>query len=278
MESFNPVLDLSRPFLPEALAGLASVRALDGDDRRRMNQIHASSYLHIFDVLETCIGDAAHAQAARDEAARDALVPLLRLGTFDHDELFHAFERAFEDAFPVAPRLVGRPVDLDAMLDAAEPLSLLVLALHLKLVTQQHYLACVRGAEGLEPSFVRVLKDHWCMECAARDATTDLQHAITHTARGRVPAAMRDYEELVFGADDMLRCQCELDVETLEACRGADLSPVDREAVLDAQLAAHRKTFLSLGIVNAGFLYAIRSLGPAAPATLAGIVRRLRAA
>ena len=45
-------LDLTRCFLPEALAGLAPIRALDIDDRRRLNQIRACSYLHLFDVFD----------------------------------------------------------------------------------------------------------------------------------------------------------------------------------------------------------------------------------
>jgi hypothetical protein len=88
------------------------VRELAEDDRRRMNQIRAASSLHIFDVFETCLADAARAHAMHDVDSRDTLVPLLRLDAFDHNEL----------------------------------------------VTQQHYIACVRGDEGLEPSFVKVLK------------------------------------------------------------------------------------------------------------------------
>lgn len=285
-----PSLDLSLPFLPEALAGLSTVRALDDEeDRRRMNQIRAVSYLHIFDLFETCLADAARAHAMRDVDARDVLVPLLRLDVFDHNELFHGFERAFQQSFPVAPSLVPRPTDLDQILREAAPLSLLILALHLKLVTQQHYLACVRGDEGLEPSFVKVLKDHWMVECGRAHATGSsssdrsslttstlaIQHALARGTPGRVPAALRDYRRIVFTSDDVLRRQSALDVATLEAARGASLSPSNREAVLAAQFAAHRKTFITYGIVNAAFVYATRSLGPTAPAMLAGVVSAL---
>lgn len=269
-------LDLSRPFLPEALAGLSAVRALDEDDRRRLNQIRAASYLHVFDCLETCLADAVRVQATRDVDARDTLVPLLRLDAFDHSELFRRFERSFEESFPVPPKLVDRPADLDEVLRTAVPLSLLIVALHLKLVTQQHYLACVRGDEALEPSFVRVLKEHWAMECgSSRSASSSLaiQQALGAALPGRVPAALRDYRRIVFASDDVLRRQSELDVETLEMVRSGLLS--DRDAVLEAQFAAHRKTFITVGIVNAAFVYAMRSLGPTAPAMLAGVVSAL---
>jgi len=271
-------LDLSRAFLPEALAGLAAVRALDSDDRRRMNQIRAVSYLHLFDQLETCLADAARAQGTRDMDARDTLVPLLHLDSFDHNELFHGFERAFERTFPVQPKLVPRPADLDEILSVAAPLSLLVVALHLKLVTQQHYLACVRGDESLEPTFVKVLKEHWAMECGrprSASSTLAIQQALGAALPGRIPAALRDYRRIMFVCDDVLRRQAELDVQSLEATREDKLAASERQAVVDAQFAALRKTFITFGIVNAAFVYAMRALGPTAPAMLAGVVSAL---
>ena len=92
-----------------------------------------------------------------------------------------------------------------------------------------------------------------------------------------MPSALRDYRSLVFACDDVLRRQAELDVATIEDVRGAPLSVGDRQAVVVAQVAAHRKTFLTIGIVNATFVYAMRTLGPTAPAMLAGIVAALSA-
>jgi hypothetical protein len=271
-------LDYSRCFLPEALAGLAPVRALGADDRVRLNQIRAGSYLHLFDVFETALGEAARASAAKDVDSRDLLAPLIRFDAFDHNELFRSFEHEFARTFPVRPRLLPKPEDLHRALADASPLALLVLALQLKLVTQQHYLACVRGHEGLEPHFVRVLKDHWSVECGTSRtcaSTLAIQRALASALPGRIPAALRDYRLLVFTCDDVLARQAELDVTTLELVRGANLGPTDRKVVLDCQITAHRKTFLTVGIVNAAFVYAMRSLGPSAPAMLAGVVSAL---
>lgn len=275
-------LNLNQSFLPEALAGLSNVAVLHGEvERRRMNQIRAASYLHLFDLLETCVAEAARAHAMRDIDARDMLAPLLRLDVFDHNEMFHEFERAFEESFPVSPKLVPRPRDLDEVLDGAVPLSLLILALHLKLVTQQHYLACVRGDESLEPHFVKILKEHWSMECGrSRSAespspTHAIQQALAAVLPGRVPAALRDYRRIVFCLDDVLCRQSELDVETLESLGSRPLSTSDHETLASAQLDALRKTFITFGIVNAAFVYAMRTLGPTAPATLAGVVSAL---
>jgi hypothetical protein len=273
-------LDLSRPFLPEALAGLSSVRLQD-DARREMNQIRAASYLHTFDTFETALVDAVRIHATHGEDERDILAPLLPLDTFDHHELFRGFETTFASAFPVSPKVLPRPRDLDEILRSAVPLSLLILALHLKLVTQQHYLACVRGDEGLEPTFVSVLKAHWTMECGrsapgehAGSRTQAIQQSLAGAPRGRIPAALRDYKRIVFTCDDVLRRQSELDVATLEEMRGP-LSVSERASLLEAQVAAHRNTFITFGIVNAAFVYAIQSLGPAASAMLAGMVSSL---
>lgn len=276
-------LDLSRRFLPEALAGLAPVRALDETDRRRLNQIRACSYLHLFDTFEHSLGAVARERSRLDIEVRDVLAPLLHLDCFDHHDLFFSFEKEFADVFPVQPRLVPLPADFAKTLTHAAPLSLLVLALHFKLVTQQHYLACVRGDESLEPRFVRLLKDHWCVECGGTTGTTtcgsvlSIQQALGKALPGRIPSALRDYRLLVFACDDVLRRQAELDVATLEDVRGHALSAGDRTAVVAAQVAAHRKTFLTVGIVNAAFVYAMRSLGPTAPAMLAGVVSALSA-
>lgn len=271
-------LDLSRCFLPEALAGLAPIRALTQDDRRRLNQIRADSYLHLFDLFECALADAARARAAQDADAREVLAPLIRFDAFDHNELFRSFEADFARTFPVAPKLLSDAGELGRALAEASPLALLVLALHLKLVTQQHYLACVRGDEGLEPRFVRVLKDHWSLECGSSQTCASglaIQRALASALPGRIPAALRDYRLLVFATDDVLTRQAELDVTTLEMARGAELGRAERASVVDGQIAAHRKTFLTVGIVNAAFVYAMRSLGPSAPAMLAGVVSAL---
>lgn len=271
-------LDMSRCFMPEALAGLAPLRVLGPGDHRRLNQIRASSYLHLFDVFETSLAGVARERARADVETREVLAPLLQLDCFDHHELFASFESALSLSFPVRPRLIDEPTDLVRTLAHSSPLSLLVLALHLKLVTQQHYLACVRGAETLEPHFVRLLKHHWGVECGGTrklNSALAIQEALGRALPGRVPAALRDYRLLVFSCDDVLRRQAELDVATLEEARGKPLAPSDRTSVLAAEVAAHRKTFLTVGIVNAAFVYAMRSLGPTAPSMLAGVVSAL---
>jgi hypothetical protein len=271
-------LDLSRRFLPEALAGLGTVRDLGVVDQRRLNQIRGVSYLHMFETFERALGTAARERSAADPEARAALGPLLDDDTFDHHDLFAAFEAEFFGAFPSAPRLVPPPSDLAQALAVASPYALLVLALHLKLVTQQHYLACVRGDERLEPHFVRLLRSHWEVECGLErtaGSVAALQRALARALPGRVPAVLRDYRLLVFVCDDVLRRQAVLDVDALGDARGAPLVGEQRANVLSAETVAHRKTFLTVGIVNVAFVYAMRSLGPTAPAVLAGIVAAL---
>lgn len=278
LPKLGPSLDMNRRFLPEAMAGLASVAVLEDKDRRLLNQIRACSYVHLFDVFETSLGTVARERARLDVEVRDVLAPLLRLDTFDHHELFSAFESAFSSAFPVRPRRIPFPDDFALTLAHVTPLSLLVLALHLKLVTQQHFLACVRGDENLEPHFVRLLREHWDIECGApktHGAVLEIQQALGRALPGRVPSALRDYRLLVFSCADVLRRQTELDVTTLEDARGRSLPPDDRSLVVAAQVAAQRETFLTDGIVNAAFVYAMRSLGPTAPSMLAGVVAAL---
>jgi hypothetical protein len=92
-----------------------------------------------------------------------------------------------------------------------------------------------------------------------------------------VPSTLRDYRLLVFACDDVLRRQAELDVATFEEARGAPLTATERSTVTLSQVAAMRKTFLTVGVANTAFVYAMRTLGPTAPATLAGVVSALGA-
>jgi hypothetical protein len=271
-------LDMTRRFLPEALGGLSVVRALDEDDRRRLNQVRACSYLHLFDAFEAALSAAARHRARQDIDTRDTLAPLLRFDTFDHHELFRSFESELIGAMPVEPRLLSPSDELADTLAHVSPLSLLVLALHLKLVTQQHYLACVRGDEPLEPHFVRLLKEHWNVECGHQKtcgSVVEIQAALAKATPGRVGPALRDYRLIVFACDDVLARQALLDVATLEDLRGAPIDPGVRATVIAAERTAHRKTFLTVGIVNAAFVYAMRCLGPTAPSVLAGVVSAL---
>lgn len=266
--SMTATLDMSRCFLPEALAGLTPVRMLASDDRRRLNQIRACSYLHLFDIFESHVVSAARARG---------IEPLASMESLDHHELFRSFEQLFSESFPVRPRLFQWLGDLDEALAKASPQALLVLALHLKLVTQQHYLACVRGDESLEPHFVKVLKDHWTMECGRErisGSAKAIQDELARATPEQIGTGLRDYRVLVFACDDVLRRQAELDVKTLEDAGGV---LTDRASVLTAQVAAHRKTFLTVGIVNAAFVYAMRALGPTASSMLAGVVSALGA-
>jgi hypothetical protein len=273
----NADLDMSRCFLPEALADIVASRGLDAAERRCLNQVRAFAYLHLFDTFEKAVASVARARARYDVDTRDTLAPLLRLDAFDHHELFRSFESAFDAVFPVKARGVPLPTAFVQTLEHASPLAILVLALHLKMVTQQHYLACVRGDEVLEPHFVKLLKDHWTLECGTSQATVPITTALSKALPGRVPAALRDYRLLVFACDDVLHAQAALDIETFVAAIPRTLSESERASALALQLAAHRKTFLTVGIVNAGFVYAMRSLGPTAPSMLAGVVSALAA-
>ena len=258
---------------------MSAWRSLGEADAVRLNQIRAASYLHVFETLEEIVSGAARSRARDGADVVEALAPILRFDAFDHASLFHAFLDDFARAFPVVHRRVPWPKELEGVVGSASPHALLVLALHLKLVTQQHYLACVRGDQALEPAFVRLLREHWTLECGGErtcGSVVEIQSTLTRILPGRIPSALRDYKLVVFAIDDLLERQSALDVETLEEARGAPLTPAsNRRAVLDVETTAHRKTFLTMGIVNAAFVYAMRSLGPSAPAVLAGVVASL---
>ena len=80
-----------------------------------------------------------------------------------------------------------------------------------------------------------------------------IQRALANVARGHIQEPLVDYRLLVFACDDLLRQQAELDVATLEDARGHAFAPSERSPIVGVQIGAHRKAFLSAGIVNASF-------------------------
>lgn len=268
-------INLGLPLLPEVSQVVAS-GLLEPVDRLTLNQLRGVGCLHLLDLIESSIGVAARQRASSSVDAREALAPLLRFDTFDHGRLLQSFQQAFARARGIEPLRITGATELDRALAVGSPLAILVLALHFKLLAQQHYLDCVRaGGEVLEPAFVRIVKEHWMVERGeAGSAVLALQQALARALPGRVPAAMRDYRLLVFAADDVVTRQAELDAATLEAVRREPFA-VDRNAVVAAQRLAYRRTLLTVGMVNAAFVYAIRGLGPSAPELLAGIVSAL---
>ena len=230
--AWSPALDMTRAVSSRRRSpGSRPCARSTDDDRRRLNQIRACSYLHLFDVFETSLGGrGARARARRPRGARRArAAPPARLLRSSR-ALLRRSRPQFARGVPGRRRGSCRcPTTSRATLDARDRRSsLLVLALHFKLVTQQHYLACVRGDESLEPHFVRLLKEHWCVECgAAATCGSVARHpggARATRCPAAFPSALRDYRLLVFACDDVLRRQAELDVATLEEARGEPLS------------------------------------------------------
>ena len=118
-----------------------------------------------------------------------------------------------------------------------------------------------------------LLKGHWAVECGGTDRCRSLgalQRELARAPAGSVSEVLRDYRRLVCVCDDVLGRQAALDVATLSRRDLGGGAPA-----LEAQRAAYRKTFLTMGIVNASFVYALRCLGPTAPAALAGVVASL---
>lgn len=264
-------LDLSRALLPDALAPAGPGRAGASEDELLANHVAAAGYLHLLGLFEDAIARAARARAAVPSDA--AAVAPLTAAALRHGRALRGFRAELARSLAVEPEAVAPPEDLHEALLTASPWAVLILALQMKLVTQQHYLACVRGDRRLEPRFVALLKEHWAAECGGADRCQSvgaLQRALARAPVDRVAESLRDYRRLVRACDDVLGRQAALDLAAL-ARRGLGAGAPS----LEAHRAAYRKTFLTMGIVNASFVYALRCLGPTAPAALAGVVASL---
>ena len=225
------------------------------------------------------------ARARATSRSRETLAPLLRARLLRSSRAVPRVRDASSPRRSPCARgsCRGRPTSTRTLTLAA-PLSLLVLALHLKLVTQQHYLACVRGDESLEPHFVRLLKDHWSRRVRRRreldGSALAIQQALgAGAARARPVGAPRLSAARLLVRRRPRAGRRSSTSRRSRTRRGAPLLRADRDAVVaragrgasqDVPHGRHRQRRVRL-------CDAERS-GPTAPAMLAGVVSALSVA
>src|SRR6516162_2778301 len=102
--------DFSKPFLPEALAGVDGIECLNAEEKLKLNHIRAFTYLYLFGLVEEYIlpavidhaGTAAHGDDYEMRA-------LLRFAEEEskHIQLFKWFVKEFEKGFGTPCRAIG---------------------------------------------------------------------------------------------------------------------------------------------------------------------------
>jgi hypothetical protein len=267
-----------RPFLPEALAGARALSFLDEDEQRALNQIRAHGYLCLFGLVEEFILPfVLQRLSARLDAELPEIEALMAFAGEEakHIELFRRFQRSFADGFGARCEVIGPARAIrDHVLGRSE-LGVGLLILHIEWMTQQHYLEVVHGDASLEPSFARLLHQHWLEECQhARIDGWIVESVAAASSPGQRAQAFADYVGLLSFFEQGLDRQVELDREALERVIRRALNEAERERFRDVQRQAQWRTFLGSGVTHPRVRSAIEAVYPAGSSSLAALAAR----
>jgi hypothetical protein len=273
--------DFSKPFLPDRIAGVRDITGLDDQEKRKLNQIRANSYCHLFAFVEEFVVPLVLANATRDVYGDETrLWSLLRFAEEEvkHQELMRRACAQFESGFGAPCGLVpGREAVAEAVLSTS-PLTALLLTNMIEWFSQSHYVEHVRDEQELDPLVRDILRFHWIDE--SRHARMD-SLLVAEVARDlgadERERAIDELLELGGAVDGLLAQQLELDIDALERSIGRALTDRDKDEIRSAQQRAYRWTFLVSGLEHPKFVALVDGLTVEGRGKIAGAALALSA-
>ena len=266
-------LDFAKPFLPDALVGSSKIKSLDEAGKLKLNQITGNAYINLFQFVEEYILATAvqHAQAEMF-GDHDAIRALVRFADEEgkHQQLFARYRAAFDRDFGAKCGVLGGAADVAGVILSKSAIAVMMTTYHLELMTQAHYTECVRDNTGVDPLFAKLLKFHWMEE--AQHARIDALELDKYASQGGPEAIAKGFEEylgICEAFDGLLAAQAKLDVASLGAALGKELTPAQAAEVEASQHAGYRRTFLVYGMTNKTFVEDLGKLSPGGAAKVA---------
>lgn len=160
-------ISFDKKFLPASVTKEDELTFLDILDKRNLNFIWGASYFNLFAFVEEYI-TIFSLSIANDSSFRDTnqLRAFVRFSEEEikHQQLFRKFIGKFLEKFGSPCEFIGNERDVASVILSHSKLSVLILTYHLELVTQQHYLECVRADDEIDEKFQDILKKHWLEE------------------------------------------------------------------------------------------------------------------
>lgn len=249
--------DFARLFLPERIAGVEGIACLDAAGKRKLNQIRANSYFHIFAFVEEYIVPMVLDHARRhvfDDEVR--LRFLLRFAEEEtkHQEMLRRAMAQFETGFGSPCGVIPGREDVAQVVLGKSPLAALLLTSMIEWFTQLHYVEHVRERNELDPLVRDILRFHWIDEAQHAKADTllidEVAAGMSATDRER---AVDELLELGSAVDGLLARQVDLDIESLVTATARHFTDVETEEIRTRQRRAYRWTFLVSGLEHPEF-------------------------
>ncbi len=274
-------LDFSKPFLPEALAGVRDIACLTTPEKLKLNQIRGFTYLYLFGLIEEYILPAV-VEHSGDAAPGDddEMRALLHFAEEEakHIQLFRWFVKEFERGFGTPCGAIGPAKQIAASILNHSRLGVFLATLHIEWFTQKHYVESVREnhAEPLDPLFVSLLKHHWLEESQhAKLDTLIVDKLAAALPRDKIESGIDDYMDIGKFIDGGLAAQVKLDLDSLQRAIGRTLAADEQDEVAAAQTRAYRQAFLIAGMTHPSFDRSLRELSPEGHERVAELARAI---
>ena len=272
--------DFSRPFVPEAIAGVSGIRCLDDGEQLKLNHIRAFTYLYLFGLVEEYIVPSVLDHVRGGGAEGDQRRALLGFAEEEakHIELFRWFVREFESRFETPCGVIGPPREIAAAILAHVPLGVFLTTLHIEWFTQKHYVESVKdnAAERLDPLFCSLLKHHWMEESQhTKLDTLVLDEIASALGKKEIEKGIDDYMDIGKLLDGGLQAQVKMDLESLQKAIGRKLGETERAEIEAAQVKSYRSTFLLSGMTHPSFDRSLRELSTEGHRRVAELARAI---
>jgi hypothetical protein len=262
----DAILDFSKSFLPSALSGGAPPAFLDERATLLLNQIMGYGYINLFIFVEEYIVAQVleHAQAELF-GDHQALRALSRFADEElkHQQLFDRCLQAVARGFGVPFWALDNAAEVAGSILEKSPIAVMLTTYHLEIMTQAHYVECVKNDMSVEPRFVSLLHHHWLEEAHhARIDALELRKMLTSTTPQQIEEAFAEYLSIIDTFDSLLLQQAEYDAANLALVRQQAITDVETKSLIEHQHNAYRRTFLVYGMTHPSFVNSLNQISP----------------
>jgi hypothetical protein len=261
-------LDFTKPFMPSSLSADVPLPFLSPAEALKLNQIYGNAYAHLFHFVEGYIiemaSDHARAEIYKDEWNARALFRFAE-EEVKHQQLFTRFRQMFDRGFGSPVDLVSGPDAVAKFILSKSAMGVLLVTLHLELITQRHFVDCMKDEASLDPLFKSLMRHHWIEE--AQHAKLDAMELLKRRQAAdpaAVQACIDDYFAIAGAFAELLAAQGKLDVSSLEKATGRKFTEEEAAKIEERQRRTYHRTFLWSGVTNAQLLQFIGEHFPAA--------------
>jgi hypothetical protein len=202
----------------------------------------------------------AHAEMFGDH---DAIRALVRFADEEvkHQALFRRYADAFKQDFGHPCEVLGSAAEVANVILSKSPIAVMLVTLHLEIMTQAHYVECVKDDTEVDPFFAKLLRFHWMEESQhARIDALELEKLLSSANPDTIAKAFDDYLALIDAFDGLLKSQAEMDGRAIANALGRSLDADQTSQIVASQHRGYRHTFLVYGMTNPTFLESLAKI------------------